>query len=282
MNKPKVPVLTSISAMNISIMTTTQSQIAADLDAFEQATWLTSSYLVAMSSVSPLVGKFASIFSPRAVLAFSTVIIALGTVITSLSFDLSQFLVGRIVSGAGAGNCLITATIIAVQYTPIDKRGFFIGLINSGMTTGVSLGAVIAGALESSIGWRALFGFQAPLCLLAGISILFALPKTLKYDGKSARSERITFATIDYPGAVLLTSTIVSLLVGLAGTKVLILPIIISAVLLPVFLLYEIYFAKDPVIPMTVLKSRGTLLTCLATVGFMMSRWSVLFFSPQW
>lgn len=34
------------SAINISMMTTAQSDIAADLDAFDQATWFTSAYLV--------------------------------------------------------------------------------------------------------------------------------------------------------------------------------------------------------------------------------------------
>lgn len=57
-------------------------------------------------------------------------------------------------------------------------------------------------------------------------------------------------------------------------------PLIISAFALPLFLLNEIYIAKDPVIPVAVFKSRGTLLTCLATVGFMMARWSVLFYTP--
>jgi hypothetical protein len=42
----------------------------------------------------------------------------------------------------------------------------------------------------------------------------------------------------------------------------------------------EIYVAKDPVIPVSVMKSRGTLLTCLATVGAMMARWAVLFYTP--
>lgn len=33
-------------AINISMMTTAQSEIAADLDAFDEATWFTSAYLV--------------------------------------------------------------------------------------------------------------------------------------------------------------------------------------------------------------------------------------------
>lgn len=55
---------------------------------------------------------------------------------------------------------------------------------------------------------------------------------------------------------------------------------ILSALALPLFVLNEILVAKDPVIPVTVMKSRGTLFTCLATVGSMMARWAVLFYTP--
>ena len=36
----------------------------------------------------------------------------------------------------------------------------------------------------------------------------------------------------------------------------------------------------EPVIPLTILRSQGVLCSCLATVGLMMARWVVLFYSP--
>ena len=62
-------------------------------------------------------------------------------------------MVGRVLTGAGAAGVLIVAIIIVVQMTSPERRGLYIGLANSGMTVGVSLGAVIAGALEPKIGW---------------------------------------------------------------------------------------------------------------------------------
>jgi hypothetical protein len=87
-------------------------------------------------------------------------------------------------------------------------------------------------------------------------------------------------AQIDYSGALLLVATIVLFLLGLSGPEILPQPLILSAFALPLFVLNEIYIAKDPVIPVTVMRSRGTLLTCLATVGSMMARWGVLFYTP--
>lgn len=76
------------------------------------------------------------------------------------------------------------------------------------------------------------------------------------------------------------TASITTLLIALSGPKILVLPLILALVLFPIFLLTELRFARDPIIPITLLQSRGTLLTCLATLGFMMSRWSILFYTP--
>lgn len=83
----------------------------------------------------------------------STVIIAVGTLIVATSNTFEMFIFGRVISGAGASGIFIVASIITIQMTSPERRGLFIGLINTGMTAGLSLGAVIAGALESKIGW---------------------------------------------------------------------------------------------------------------------------------
>lgn len=46
------------------------------------------------------------------------------------------------------------------------------------------------------------------------------------------------------------------------------------------FVAIEFFVASDPIIPLEVLKSRGILLSCLAQLGFMASRWTVLYFAP--
>jgi hypothetical protein len=76
------------------------------------------------------------------------------------------------------------------------------------------------------------------------------------------------------------SSSIVLFLYGLASTKIQWLPIFISPFTLTLFVLNEIYLAQVPIIPVSVLGSRGALLTCLAQLGFMASRWTVLFYTP--
>jgi MFS family permease len=84
---------------------------------------------------------------------FSTALICFGSLITSLANSLSWFLVGRSLTGAGGAGILIVATILIIQVASPERRGLLIGLANTSMTVGLSLGAVIAGAAEPKVGW---------------------------------------------------------------------------------------------------------------------------------
>jgi MFS family permease len=128
------------------------------LDAFEEATWFTSSYLIAMSALAPLMGRLSQVFSPRLCMFFSTLLICFGSLITSLANSLNWFLVGRSLTGAGGAGILIVATILVIQVVSPKRRGLLIGLANTSMTVGLSLGAVIAGAAEPKIGWVSISG----------------------------------------------------------------------------------------------------------------------------
>jgi hypothetical protein len=48
------------------------------------------------------------------------------------------------------------------------------------------------------------------------------------------------------------------------------------------FVAVELRIAKEPIIPISVLKSRGALLSCIAQLGAMAARWSVLFYTPAY
>ena len=83
----------------------------------------------------------------------SAVTLAMGAFITSRATSLAVFLAGRAITGVGAAGILTLAIILVIELTTKRRRGLFIGLVNAGFTTGVSLGAVIAGALVGPLGW---------------------------------------------------------------------------------------------------------------------------------
>ncbi|KAK9425570.1 putative Major facilitator superfamily domain-containing protein [Seiridium unicorne] len=275
-----VYILIFLQAANMSGMTMAQSTIAADLDAYESATWFTSSYLIALSSVGPLAGRFSAIFSPRLVILITSVFFVIGGLVSSQAHSLSVFILGRVLTGTGGAGIFVTAMILVLELTGKRKRGLFVGLVNTGFTTGVSLGALVSGGLIPITGWRFLFLIQTPLAALAGLGVYFSLPKSFR-PGKGGKDISVStkLKRIDYLGAVMLTGTLVLFLYGLSGT-VQIVPILVSIGTLIVFILVECFWASDPIIPLAVLQSRAALLACFSQLGFMTARWTILFYAP--
>nr|POF26098.1 efflux pump fus6 [Quercus suber] len=288
-------ILVFFQAANMSMLTTITSEINAELKSPEQTIWFTSSYLIATAALSPLTGKLASVFSPRACIFASSLWIALGGIVTGKASSFEVFISGRILTGIGAAGVLTTSIIIVLELTGSRHRGTVIGLLNSGYTIGVAVGATTAGALVPTTGWRALFYLQTPAAIIGGMILFLAIPHTFTSgDPKpyvtddtcnTTDSSKLATATLlyrlDYLGAVTLTISIVLLLYSLSSPYgVPIIPIILSGIVLIIFLLNEVYFATDPIIPTSLLKSRGLLFICLSTIGYMMVRWSVLFYVP--
>ncbi|KAA8646553.1 putative MFS multidrug transporter [Aspergillus tanneri] len=271
-----------IQTTNMSMMTTAQSDIAADLDAFSQTTWFNSAYLIAVSSVTPIAGRLSQIFRPRLYILFSCILLATGLFITAVASSLTIFLFGRALTGCGGGGLMVTAIILTLDLASNKRRGLFIGLINVGMTTGIASGAVLAGLLTPAYGWRIIFWTQAPLALILGPIQFYAIPDNLgdKSEQLSEHTLLQKLAKVDYLGAVALTTSVFLLLYSLASSEITIAPILLCPVAFAGFLLIEGKFASEPIIPVEVLRMRSVLLTCLAGLVSMMARWSVLFFSP--
>lgn len=280
-------VLLILGVGNISLLTTTQGAIASDLNAFEYTTWFTSTFLAALSSTGPVYAKLSYVFQTRHLLLGACITSFLGALITSSTPSIAGFLVGRAVAGIGAAGVTCVVQVL-VQWAPAKRRGLYQGLLNTGYTAGVASGAIVGGALQPAMGWRAMFWLQLPLIALAGTVLVFAIPTAIiglrprQADHELSNLEKLS--RIDYIGAALLIAALVSLLYGLASPQfniASILALVVSLFLLtPLFVYQEAFRHDDPIVPVKVLKSRPVLFACLSTLIYMISRWMVLFYTP--
>lgn len=272
-------VLLFMQACNMSGMAMIQGHIAEDLEAYDSAMWFTSAYLIVMASASPLAGRLVTVFPLRSMVLTSAFLFAIGATITSRARSFAVFILGRTLTGM-AGGCIMTLSLILVlQLTSRRRRGLLVGMVNAGFTIGVSAGAVVFGALLPVLGWRELFLAQAPLALLAGLGVYLSIPTFATAALIKDRSTLQKLRSIDYAGALSLVAAIVLFLYGLSGT-IQPLPIVLSVLVLTFFVFNECRLASDPLIPVSILRSRGVLLSCLAQLGLMTARWTVLFYAP--
>jgi MFS family permease len=137
----------------MSGMTTAQSAIAADLDAYDDAMWFTSAFLITLSSVSPLVGRLATIVSSGELLLATSLLFVAGVIVSSQAQSLSVFLLGRVLCGMGGSGTMTLPVILVLQLVSRRRRGLFIGLLNCAFTVGLSTGGVVSGALVGPLGW---------------------------------------------------------------------------------------------------------------------------------
>lgn len=159
-----------------------------------------------MSSITPLAGKFSQIFTPRLYVVFSTTLLSTGLFLSAAAPDLRAFLTGRVIAGCGSGGLMSTSIILVLDMASKKRRGLCIGLINSGYTTGVASGAVLAGLMAPTLGWRLIFWVQAPIALLLGPLLFLSIPKP-SGDHTSPLGYRQllhSLARVDYAGAATL------------------------------------------------------------------------------
>lgn len=130
-----------------------QGQIAEDIDAHAQAIWFTTAYLIPLSSLAPVAGRLATIFSPRTLVLPIAISFTIGSLVTSRATSFWPLAAGRAIAGLGGAGVLSLCIIFTLELTSKKRRGLFIGLVNSGFTSGVASGAVVYGALLPLVGW---------------------------------------------------------------------------------------------------------------------------------
>lgn len=134
----------------MSGISTTQSTIAADLDAYESAMWFTSAYMISVSSVAPLAGRLAMIFSPATMVLLSSACFSVGAVVTAVAPTFAVFILGRVLLGIGSGGIMTLCMILVISLTSKKRRGLWIGLTNAVCRIAVSAICLAANVLRGS------------------------------------------------------------------------------------------------------------------------------------
>ncbi|KPM55046.1 hypothetical protein ACG83_17065 [Frankia sp. R43] len=171
------------------------------------AQWATSGYLLAMTSVIPLLGWLVDRWGGRRVWLGAISIFLLGSVLCALAWSIESLIAFRVVQGLGGGLVLpLVQTILARAAGPA-RIGRVMGLVGIPGQLAPILGPVLGGLLLGLGGWRWLFLVNVPICVAA----LLLAHRYLRVatDDSHAHLDRI--------GVLLLTSAAVSILAGLSA-----------------------------------------------------------------
>ncbi|KAF2663551.1 vacuolar basic amino acid transporter 2 [Microthyrium microscopicum] len=280
---PAVAIGVLLAAADQTIIVSTYGKIGSELGALNKTSWIANAYFLTLTAFQPLSGKLSDIFGRKECLMFAYIIFGLGSLFCGISQNINQLIVSRAFAGIGGGAMTTVVSILISDVIPLRERGTWQGYINIVYATGAGLGAPLGGIIVDTISWRWAFLIQAPMCLIALLSVwwLLRLPRT----DESHWKEKIK--RVDFLGAAILLAAVTALLVGLdRGSNVswtnttTIICISIAIPLFVVFILVEIYVASEPFAPGHIMLERSLVAAYLCNF-FSFSGWlAAIFYVP--
>lgn len=174
----------------------------------DQAQWLATGNVAAMTSSMLLADWFIRRLGRRATYVGSMVVFVAGSVIGGTANSYDMLILGRVLQGAAAGitQPLAMGTLFAIF--PPGERGRAMGIFGMIIVLGPSIGPFVGGLTIDTFDWRTVFYVPLPVVVIASMMALVFIP------GRGSDTRRMRF---DWIGYALLVSFVMCLLVGLSN-----------------------------------------------------------------
>ena len=147
-----------------------------------------SAYMIAAGVLQLLLGPISDRVGRRPVMLVAMTIYALASVGTLVATDFTVFLIARLLQSMILAGSVIGLATLGDMYSTKDAASKM-GTVAAAMAIAPMLGPAIGGALETFLGWRAIFALYA---ILGGAGVLLAWGdwgETLKATGRSMSEE---------------------------------------------------------------------------------------------
>ena len=248
---------TTAYALQQTMVVPALPQLQRELDASTTwVTWVLTGFLLSAAVLTPILGKLGDRFGKERLLVAALGTFFVGCVGCALAPDIWTLIAARVVSGAGGAVFPLSFGIIRDEFPP-ERVKVGIGLLSAVFGVGGGLGLVLSGVIVDNASWRWIFVVGAAAVAVAIVLVHRFVPES------PVRSP----SRVDVPGAVLFSTMLLSLLLGLSEgeswgwTSPAVLGLFaLAAVLGVTWVLFELH-VDEPLIDMRVLTDRPVLLT---------------------
>lgn len=252
-------------SLDQTVVGTALPRVIADLRGFELYAWVTTAYLLAQTTVIPIVGKLGDLYGRKWLTVAGVAIFLAGSWLCGFSQNMLWLIAARAVQGIGAGTIMSTVfTLIADVFPDPGQRARYQGFFFAVFALSSVIGPLIGGAITETLGWRWVFYVNVPLGVLSLATLPFVLPTR---RGKGAKR-------IDWIGAVTITVSVIALLLALTwvgdgaawSDPGVVSGLLIALVTFTVFVWFE-RRNPEPILPFELFRNR--VITTATAIGFL-------------
>ncbi|OAP59359.1 hypothetical protein AYL99_06657 [Fonsecaea erecta] len=229
--------------------------IYGDIGGLDRWIWFVLGNLLALAGVCPFVGSLSDLLGRRYVALMGAGLLVLGTVIATTARSMNMFIAGTTIAGAAAGISELTALAVTSEMAPTRKRGAYVAVLIFTIVPFLPSG-LYAQMIASHAGWRYC---GMIICIWNGLGLIITAlfyfpPPRVNSKGKSRQE---VLREIDYVGGLLSISGMVLFMAGLQwggyqyswSSPHALVPLILGAVLIVLFIFWEAYGAEYPMFP---------------------------------
>jgi EmrB/QacA subfamily drug resistance transporter len=199
-----------LAPLNSTMIAVALPSITDELGAGASATsWLVTAYLIVMASLQPVAGRLGDRLGRRRLILGGLVGFGLTSLAATLATSLPLLILCRVGQAISGAVVLPNGDALLREIVPDARRAGRFGLIGSAIGLAAAIGPPLGGILVSTAGWRAMFAVNLLLVLPALALGWRQIPRSSASDPSEAR--RSGWSTFDWPGAILLSTLLVSL-----------------------------------------------------------------------
>jgi EmrB/QacA subfamily drug resistance transporter len=171
------------------------------------AGWIATAYILANAIFVPIWGKLGDTIGRKKVYIIGLSIFIFGSILASLSWNLSSMIVFRVIQAiAGSAEYPTAMAIIAVTFRQGKERAQALGIWSSSFAAAVVFGPLIGGPLIDAFGWQSVFLINVPIGLLG----IYMATRFIKESVSSIKTK-----FFDWWGAITLGVTLSALVLVL-------------------------------------------------------------------
>ncbi|WQF76343.1 Putative major facilitator superfamily, MFS transporter superfamily [Colletotrichum destructivum] len=248
----------TLSALEMTIVTTAVPNIVASLQSVAGYVWVGSAFILGFTAVTPVWGSVADLWGRRPIILLALSIFLAGSLLCALAPDMDVLIAGRAVQGVGASGMGVMVNTIICDMFSLRDRGLYLAITSIIWAIGSAVGPVLGGVFATRLNWRWCFWINLPIGAVVFAVLFFFLdlpsPSTSVLAGLKA---------VDWTGSALCMGGSLMVLLALDfgdvthpwSSATVICLMVFGAVVIGIFLVNEWKFAANPVLPLRLLSS---------------------------